>query len=215
MQIVIPGPPVPMMRPRATIRGRHATVYDAQSKIKLQQKKSLSKHVIQMDVNQSDFEALSSLPLNVAIQFHMSVPLSDPMPLKNEKLWGFNLPDKKPDIDNLIKHALDLCNGILWNDDSQVVELHATQRYSQSPCTIIDIIPIKKSMTETTKKVIRVFSPKDISTLQTHLSILKEALEHIEKADMDEKDLRMDGACFELVWFANEYAMKLKKLVTA
>jgi len=32
------------------------------------------------------------------------------------------------DLDNLVKTVLDACQGILWIDDIQVVELHATIR---------------------------------------------------------------------------------------
>lgn len=32
---------------------------------------------------------------------------------------------KYGDIDNLAKAVLDACNGILWLDDSQIVELHS------------------------------------------------------------------------------------------
>jgi Holliday junction resolvase RusA-like endonuclease len=36
----------------------------------------------------------------------------------------------KQDIDNLLKSILDALNKIAWKDDSQIVELHATKRYS-------------------------------------------------------------------------------------
>jgi len=34
----------------------------------------------------------------------------------------------RPDLDNLCKTVQDALNGIVWGDDSQVVELHATLR---------------------------------------------------------------------------------------
>jgi len=35
----------------------------------------------------------------------------------------------RPDIDNLVKHVLDVCNGILFVDDARVVYLSASDRY--------------------------------------------------------------------------------------
>ena len=33
----------------------------------------------------------------------------------------------KPDVDNFAKQALDICNGIVWKDDAQVVDLRALE----------------------------------------------------------------------------------------
>ena len=38
-------------------------------------------------------------------------------------------PGVKPDLSNLVKAVEDAANGILWNDDSQVVILHAKKAY--------------------------------------------------------------------------------------
>jgi Holliday junction resolvase RusA-like endonuclease len=35
----------------------------------------------------------------------------------------------RPDIDNLCKHVLDVCNGILYVDDARVTYLSASDRY--------------------------------------------------------------------------------------
>ena len=37
--------------------------------------------------------------------------------------------DATPDLDNLIKSVLDACNGVLWNDDSQVVRFERIQKH--------------------------------------------------------------------------------------
>lgn len=43
------------------------------------------------------------------------------------------LPTKKPDVDNVVKSALDGLNGIAWQDDSQVVRLVGNKYYSTEP----------------------------------------------------------------------------------
>ena len=40
---------------------------------------------------------------------------------------------KKPDVDKLTRCAFDALTGVIWQDDSQVVELTAVKRYAVSP----------------------------------------------------------------------------------
>ena len=37
------------------------------------------------------------------------------------------------DVDNLAKGILDACNGILWEDDRQITDLHITKNLSDEP----------------------------------------------------------------------------------
>lgn len=215
MKLIIPGEPIAMMRPRAVIRGKHAGVYDPQAKIKKQQKSDLVKQIKSLDVDPDGLEALYSLPLKLDIHFHVSTSLSDSRVLKNEKLWNLHyLPDKKPDIDNFIKHSLDICNEVLWKDDAQIIQLKAEEKYSETPCTIIEVHPIKIYMNDDAKKVTKIFSPKELELLQMHLCVLRDAIAQIERSDIDDKVFLIENASIELVKFANEYSFKLKKLVS-
>jgi len=40
---------------------------------------------------------------------------------------------KRPDIDNVLKHVMDAANGVLWGDDTQVVEVRIVQVSSAIP----------------------------------------------------------------------------------
>jgi Holliday junction resolvase RusA-like endonuclease len=47
-------------------------------------------------------------------------------------LINFDLKDKRRvDLDNLSKAILDACNGIVWVDDKQIIDLHLTKRTGQ------------------------------------------------------------------------------------
>lgn len=60
-------------------------------------------------------------PLGVNLQFHKQRPKT-----KNEKeIWVIT----KPDLDNYIKAVLDAVNGVLWEDDKQIVEMTARKMY--------------------------------------------------------------------------------------
>lgn len=37
----------------------------------------------------------------------------------------------RPDLDNLMKHVNDACNGRLWKDDAQIWAANATKRYGE------------------------------------------------------------------------------------
>jgi len=45
----------------------------------------------------------------------------------------------KPDVDNVVKAVLDNGNGILWEDDRQIVRITASKCYANVAKTIIKI----------------------------------------------------------------------------
>lgn len=51
-------------------------------------------------------------------------------------------PAVTPDLDNLVKAALDGCNKIVWLDDAQIVELHARKTYGREPSLLIRAAPL-------------------------------------------------------------------------
>jgi len=36
----------------------------------------------------------------------------------------------KPDIDNYVKSVFDVLNGLLWEDDSQIISVYATKQWA-------------------------------------------------------------------------------------
>ena len=63
--------------------------------------------------------------LLIKSQYHDD-PLNDSVCVSIKIYRNFNKSTNKRygDIDNLAKAILDACNGILWRDDSQIVDLH-------------------------------------------------------------------------------------------
>jgi Holliday junction resolvase RusA-like endonuclease len=51
----------------------------------------------------------------------------------NRRKDGEIYPQVKPDLDNVMKAVLDALNGVVYADDSQVINLVATKRYSTDP----------------------------------------------------------------------------------
>lgn len=51
-------------------------------------------------------------------------------------------PQRRGDLDNVLKAALDALNGVAWQDDSQVVELHALRLDDKhNPRLEVDVRP--------------------------------------------------------------------------
>ncbi len=209
MRIVIQGNPIAKARPKFACRGGRAIAYDSQAKLVKSMKSALSINLLK---DKDDLEALFSSPISVSLGLYMPIPATSSKQDRNAKLWGFQPPSIKPDIDNLIKWTLDLCNGLLWRDDAQIVSILAYQKYSESPCTIIEVSPIKNYMTNTAITVTKLFSPKELELLNVHLCVLKNSLAQLESCPIDEKCFMLENVSVELIRFANDYAQKLAKL---
>lgn len=72
-------------------------------------------------------------PLSLVVTVYKSVPKSLSKKKQAAALAGELQPTTKPDLDNLIKGIKDAVKGIIWKDDSQVVNLYAAKWYSDRP----------------------------------------------------------------------------------
>ena len=143
IEIKIKGAPIPKARPRARIiapKGRKpfVSVYDGQKKeteaVKLLIKEQFNLRPV-------------LTPLKLIVDFNMQRPKSHYGTGRNMAVVKPSAPKfhaKKPDIDNLVKFYMDAMNGIVYKDDSQVVEINACKNYtSYEGSTIITINEIK------------------------------------------------------------------------
>jgi Holliday junction resolvase RusA-like endonuclease len=113
IRYILDGQPIPLQRPRFS----NGHVWDCQSKEKLM----VSTYLKYLHKNR---------PLLIGpLELHISFFLKH----KVKSCWHFN----RPDLDNLIKFYMDCANGVLYEDDKQVVKIIATKVYAQSPHTEI------------------------------------------------------------------------------
>lgn len=124
------SPPIPNKRPRATRKGAYITVYDPQKKEKSQMKWQLRSLYREMPL---------TVPLIVDLTFFLPIPKSTSKVRRHQMLINQIPPMKKPDLDNLEKFTLDCLNNIVYEDDSQIIELKSRKCYSDRPRTIIRI----------------------------------------------------------------------------
>lgn len=125
MRIQIDGIPIPDARPRVTRYGTYSPRQREKNKIKT--------YLLSLG------KKPRSGPLRVSIFFFMAIPKATSKKKRKEMIANDITHTKKPDLDNLVKFIFDNCNGILFNDDRQIIELKASKRYGEIPSTIIDI----------------------------------------------------------------------------
>jgi Holliday junction resolvase RusA-like endonuclease len=156
MKITIPGIPIAKARPRFS--GGNA--YNSQ-KAQQQSIKWLIATKIREEKQLTPIEG----PIFVTLDFYMPIPQSLNRAKINRILWGLIEHDIKPDIDNLEKWILDCCNKIIWNDDSQVVNLHSKKKFSQNPRTEIEIMVKKKETDDRSMRLVNIMKPEDYREL--------------------------------------------------
>jgi Holliday junction resolvase RusA-like endonuclease len=72
-------------------------------------------------------------PLKAEILIFVEIPKSYSKKKKESAILGELRPAKKPDLSNYVKLVEDAFNGILYKDDSQIIELTAKKFYSENP----------------------------------------------------------------------------------
>lgn len=88
-------------------------------------------------------QAMKDTPLfegPLVVHVEVTIPITESWSKKKREkaLAGEIRPISRPDLDNYIK-ILDGINGIVWKDDSQIVELTARKIYGEKPRLFVDI----------------------------------------------------------------------------
>lgn len=79
----------------------------------------------------------------VQLSIDCDVPGSWSQKKQRMALAGEVFPTTKPDVDNVVKAVFDGCNGVVWRDDVQVVDLRICKRYAATPSVRVEIWPIE------------------------------------------------------------------------
>jgi len=82
-------------------------------------------------------------PVSVFLYIRHPVPQSYSKKRTEACLSGLEQPCKKPDIDNIAKTYLDGMNGVVFLDDTQVVDLHVKKVYSAVAGVDVMVMEVK------------------------------------------------------------------------
>ena len=123
VKFTIYGEIVSAMRPRASFYGGHAHIYQPKENVQYQ-------NLVSMAYKEAtDMYYTRDKALNIEIHAYFKYP-SAITPLQKEMARnGLYACLKHKDLDNIAKNILDGLNGIAYDDDKQIVDLHITKSY--------------------------------------------------------------------------------------
>ena len=126
------GKPIPKGRPRL---GKRSTYTPEKTRV---YEKTLRNKAIDMLKNSAPY------PSAVRVSILVKVKTGDEIkkPMRESAYAGKIRPTKRPDIDNIAKTILDALNGVVFRDDSQVVELFASKAYNDKDEVFITVTSI-------------------------------------------------------------------------
>ena len=134
VHFVIPGKPVGKGRPRVTTHGtytpRVSVLYE--NWVKTCAEKAM------------DGLPILEGPINISVRIFIQIPRSWSKKKTNQAINWKLLPATRPDIDNIVKSITDACNGLVYVDDRQIVDIQVSKRYAMNPQVIVNVMEIEQ-----------------------------------------------------------------------
>ncbi len=132
IEFKVPGPPMGKQRPIVTRKGAFTP-----------------KKTVNYENYVKELYIINKLPklegyLSMSVMAYYPIPKSTSKKRREQMLKGIVLPDKKPDIDNVLKCICDALNKIAYDDDKQIISMFIAKYYSENPCTIIRLDKISR-----------------------------------------------------------------------
>jgi Holliday junction resolvase RusA-like endonuclease len=135
IQFTVYGEPVSQGRPRATTVNGHIRMYDPK-------KSSDFKNYVRLVASEHRPDKLLEGPISLTVKVYKKTLKSFSKKKIAAAEAGQLRPTSKPDVDNYVKGVKDALKNVIWKDDSQVVDLHISKWYSETPRVEITIIPL-------------------------------------------------------------------------
>lgn len=124
MEFIVEGDPQGKARPRFSQKS--GTVYTPAKTAKYEK-------LIRKAFLAAGGEAIpSDCYVGITVDAYFQIPKSYTKGKRLACQHNINRPDKKPDIDNILKIVLDGLNGVAYADDKQVIEVRCRKFYSVS-----------------------------------------------------------------------------------
>lgn len=135
----IPGDPRGKGRPKFARRGDFVQTYTDDKTASYENLVSLAAR------DAMKGRPLFSGPMHFEMVATFKVPASMSAKKREAMLLGEIKPTKKPDLDNIQKAVLDGMNGVVFEDDAQVVTMLAGKQYGSPPRVWVHIRPIDEA----------------------------------------------------------------------
>jgi Holliday junction resolvase RusA-like endonuclease len=123
----VDGTPVPKGRARYARRGNFISTYTPEKT-----------RTYETLIKDAAIEAMgASEPLETPVSLYLYIRVPIPKSCTKRRLEaidnGSEKPTKKPDASNILKSVEDGMNGVVYHDDSQIINIHVTKVYSSLP----------------------------------------------------------------------------------
>ena len=125
----IPGKPIPKARPRFSFFLRKRA-YTPKNTLGYE---AVGKLFAREAMKDKGMAIIQDGPVHVQVGVYVPIPKSWGRAKASEAYRGKFHPAVKPDLDNYVKTAMDICNGEVFRDDSQVCTVFAFKVYAHSP----------------------------------------------------------------------------------
>ena len=127
--------PEAQKKTKFAIRGKYPHAYDPSKKYKEQ---------IIWQVKPYAPTKIMEGPVELELYFHMPIPKAASMIRRKQMIAGIIHHIKRPDIDNLAYVVTNALKGLVYKDDSQIVNLHVYKRYADAPKILLKVIDINE-----------------------------------------------------------------------
>ena len=131
IQFIVPGQPVPKGRPKFARRGKGVVAYTPGKTVAYEA-------LVQREAGVAMAgRPPTARPVKLVVSLSLEIPSSWSKKRRALAIAGTICATKKPDADNVLKGLKDGCNGVVWNDDAQVVCIELYKAYGASPHALI------------------------------------------------------------------------------
>lgn len=134
--LVVPGDPVGKGRPRIGKRGNMAIMFTPQPTVDYE---NAVKREAMLSMQGRE---LFAGPVELKLEIYMPIPPSYSKKKAQAARDELMVPTKKPDGDNVIKAICDAFNGVVWVDDTQVVDYIVRKRFADRSCVVATVTPL-------------------------------------------------------------------------
>ena len=124
VNFTVEGNPVGKQRARYAKRGNFVQTYTPD---KTRNYESLIKEAAIQAMGSNE---ILETPVNLYLYIRAPIPQSYSKKRSEACLNGSEKPIKKPDASNVLKSVEDAMNGVVYKDDSQIVNIHVSKVYS-------------------------------------------------------------------------------------
>ena len=133
IKMTILGEPVAQHRPRITTVGKFPRMYKTA-------KDNTYREKLYWEAKRLNMKPISrKIPLLVRLRVLRQIPKSLSGTKRELAIKKLLRPVTKPDIDNYVKQVFDALNGLVWEDDAQIVLINAAKFYDEIPRLELEI----------------------------------------------------------------------------